>query len=65
MKQIIQKIKYAYENWKFQHEENKRLKEFEREFRKEFPVDDDSFNLISFTIALAIILGIIIISIIK
>jgi len=65
MKQIIQKIKSAYEKWKFQHEENKRLKKFEKEFYKEFPVDDDGFNLVSIIFVLAIILGIIIVSIIK
>jgi len=65
MQKIIQTIKTAYQNWKQDYEDYKRLKEFEREFYKEFPQYDDNYNLVAFTIALAIILGIIIVSAMK
>jgi hypothetical protein len=60
-KKIIQKCK----EWKAKYEDYRRLKEFEREFYKEFPRDDDNFSLISLIFALGILLGIIIVSAIK
>ena len=65
MQKIIKAIKQTFQKWKLKHEEQKRLKEFEREFYKEFPRNDDGYNLIAFAVVLGIILGIIIVSAIK
>jgi len=65
MQKIIQRIKQTYKVWKEKCDDYKRLKEFEREFYKEFPKDDDGYNIIALAVVLGILLGIIIVSAIK
>ena len=65
MQKIIKAIKQTYQNWKQDYVDYKRLKEFEREFYKEFPKDDDGYNIIALAVVLGILLGIIIVSAIK
>jgi len=65
MQKIIQRIKQTYKVLKEKYENYKRLKEFEREFYKEFPRDDNGYNIIALAVVLGILLGIIIVSAIK
>jgi len=65
MQKIIQRIKQTYKVLKEKYEDYKRLKEFEREFYKEFPRDDNGYNIIALAVILGILLGIIIVSAIR
>ena len=65
MQKIIQRIKQTYKVWKEKYDDYKRLKEFEREFYKEFPKDDNGYNIIALAVVLGILLGIIIVSAIR
>jgi len=65
MQKIIQRIKQTYKVLKEKYEDYKRLKEFERDFYKEFPRDDNGYNIIALAVILGILLGIIIVSAIR
>jgi len=58
MKRFIQELIARFNDWR-------RLKQFEREFYEAFPQYNDQQTLVMFAVALGVIVGLIVVSIIK